>query len=290
MTAKHSLSMPAIRPEWFFSITALTVGLFMALATPPFQAPDEYAHFFRAFQLSEGRILAERSGNEVGGNLPVSVIKAPDPFDPLRFRPFLKVDTRIVAQLRNEQFAIEPRAWIDFMHTALYSPVPYVPAVTGIWTAKLMGASALDMMYASRLLTLLCWIVLVFSAIRLTPVFKWVSVLIGLLPMNVFLAASLSADAMTNGFAMLFTALILKSAIAGERTLDMREGAWILFISVILAMTKQTYLMLAALALIIPSERFGGGAAENGVSLYPGRSHHCSKYHLGLVCARNSSD
>lgn len=251
-------SRPVIRPERFFGLVALAAGLFVALATPPFRFPDEYAHFFRAFQLSEGRVIAEREGNKVGGNIPVSVVKASEPFKLRGFRPMHQADTRVTAQLLKEPFVREPLVWQDFMHTAIYSPVAYAPAVAGIWMAKLSGSSALVMMYASRLVTLLCWAGLVFAAIRLTPVFKWVAVLIGLLPMSVFLAGSPSADVMTNGSAMLLTALIARSALAGKATFTWREGAWILAVSVFVALTKQVYILLAALAIMIPAERFGG--------------------------------
>ena len=251
------ISRPVVRPERFFGVVALVVGLFMALVTPPFQSPDEFCHFYRAFQLSEGRIIAERQGNEVGGNIPLSVVNAFEPFEPIRYNPAIKVDTSVVAQLLKEPFEREPLIWQDFKNTAIYSPVAYVPAIAGIWITNLSGSSALEMMYASRLVTLLCWVGLVFASIRLTPVFKWVAVLTGLLPMHIFLAGSLSADVMTNGFAMLLTALILRSAFGGKEIINLREGACILVVSVFLALTKHVYFLLSALALMIPAERFG---------------------------------
>jgi len=146
VTVEHT-DRPVIRPEWFFGVVASVVGLFMALATPPFQVPDEHAHFYRAFQLSEGHLIAERQGNEVGGNIPASAVKAFEPFEPMRFRPKVKVDTSIVVQLLKEPFESEPLMWQDFRNTAIYSPVAYAPAVIGMWIAKLSGSSALMMMY-----------------------------------------------------------------------------------------------------------------------------------------------
>ncbi len=251
------MSRPIIGPEWFFGAAALAVGLFMALVTPPFQSPDEFCHFYRAFQLSEGRIIAERQGNEVGGNIPASVVKAFEPFEPMRFEPMIKVDTSVVAQLLQEPFEHEPLLWQDFRNTAIYTPVAYAPAITGIWAANLSGSSALKMMYAARIATLLFWVGLVFAAIRLTPVFKWVAVLIGLLPMHIFVASSLSADVMTNGLTMLLIALILRSAFAEKGTFNRREGAWLLIVSVLVVLSKHVYFLLAALAIMIPTGRFG---------------------------------
>jgi uncharacterized membrane protein len=263
----EQIDRPVMKPERFFGFTALVVGLFMALSTPPFQSPDEDSHFFRALQLSEGRIIALRDGDKVGGYIPGSVVKASEPFEPMRFKPKLKVDISMISQLREDPFANEPRVWREFMHTAIYSPVAYAPAVVGIWIVKLSGSSALVMMYAARLVTLLCWIGLVYTGIRQTPVFKWTVVLISLLPMSVFLAGSISADVMTNGFSILLTSLILKSAFAEKGSFNSREGLWILLVSVLLALTKQVYFLLAALAMTIPTERFGGGRRKTAYLL-----------------------
>ena len=251
------IKRPVIRPEWFFGVVGLVVGLFMALVTPPFQSPDESVHFFRAFQLSEGRLIAERQWNEVGGNIPASIAGAVEPFESMRFNPMAKVDKSVVFRLLNEPFESEPLMWMDFRGTAFYSPVAYVPAIIGIWMAKFCGSSALEMMYAARLVTLLCWVTLVFAAIRLTPVFKWVAVLIGLLPMHVFLAGSISEDVITNGFSMLLTAFIVRSAFAKGGTFSRREGLSILIVSVLVSLSKHVYFLLAALTLMIPAERFG---------------------------------
>jgi uncharacterized membrane protein len=256
--ASQAANIPNIKPEWAFLVLALAAGLFMVFVTPPFQSPDEDAHFFRAFQLSEGKIIAQREGSRVGGNIPSKVALAAMPFERMQFRPLEKVDRSVVRSLLKEPFAAEPRVWRDFMHTAIYSPVAYAPAVVGIWVGKLCGASALGMMYASRVATLLCWAAMVFFAIRATPVFKWVGVLTGLLPMGVFLAASSSADVMTNGFAMLLTGLMLKSAFAAKAPFNWREGVSILVFSVLLALTKQVYFVLAAMTIMIPMERFAG--------------------------------
>jgi hypothetical protein len=55
-----------LRPEGVFALIALTAGIVMVFATGPFQAPDETSHFYRAFQISHGRIIAERYDTNVG--------------------------------------------------------------------------------------------------------------------------------------------------------------------------------------------------------------------------------
>lgn len=256
--AVEQVNPPAIRPEWFFAAIALAAGLFVAVITPPFQSPDEDAHFFRAFQLSEGGVIAQREGGRVGGNIPGTIAFAASLWERMQFRPLEKADTSLTDKLLHEPFSAEPRVWRDFMHTAIYSPVAYVPAVGGIWVARLFNSSALGMMYGARLATMLCWVAMVFFAIRMTPVLKWAAVLAGLLPMGLFLSASSSADVMTNGLAMLLAGAILRSVFASKGSFGWREGLFILVLSMLLALTKQVYFIIAAMAMMIPTERFGG--------------------------------
>src|SRR5271170_2816128 len=53
---------------WFF-------GALFAFLTPPFQVPDEYHHFYRSYQVSEGHLTETRLGDQGGGYLPKSLIE-----------------------------------------------------------------------------------------------------------------------------------------------------------------------------------------------------------------------
>ena len=67
------------------------------------------AHQYRAYQVSEGSIRAERQGDRVGGFLPTS----------LRLSPHDRPWRGAPVPLRAEE-----RAFVDFRNTALYAPVP----------------------------------------------------------------------------------------------------------------------------------------------------------------------
>lgn len=246
-----------LKPEWTVVVLSLAVGLFMIFATPPFQSPDEDVHFYRAYQLSEGRVIAQRDGARVGGYLAAALQEATAPFSNMPFKPLQKVDPRLVDSLRHKPFMSEPRVFLEFMHMAIYSPVAYVPAVIGIRIAKVFRASAIDMLYAARLATLLCWIAVVFIAVRIIPALKWAVVLLALMPMTLFLASSLSADVLTNGFSILLAAVIVRSALAREDRLRWKEGLAIVLLCVLVALTKQVYFLLAVMTLMIAKGRFG---------------------------------
>ena len=82
--AKYSL-MSTTKPHQFFVVTGVFFGLAMIFITPPFQVPDEINHWYRAYQISTGQLLAEMQDNRLGGHLPNGVIEITQPFLALRW-------------------------------------------------------------------------------------------------------------------------------------------------------------------------------------------------------------
>ncbi|MCK6693665.1 MAG: DUF2142 domain-containing protein, partial [Thermoanaerobaculia bacterium] len=74
-----------ITPVRFFVPLSLFFGAILVFITPPFQSPDEYNHFFRAFQVSKGRFYPETlHHNRLGGYLPASLDSLKHMYLPLK--------------------------------------------------------------------------------------------------------------------------------------------------------------------------------------------------------------
>src|ERR1700744_5631584 len=73
----------------FAILLFLEAGYF--LITPPFQAPDEPAHFFRIWQLSEGRLRGYRQGEQAGDEVPKVILSQTYFFGELPFHPENKI-------------------------------------------------------------------------------------------------------------------------------------------------------------------------------------------------------
>ena len=246
-----------LRPEVVFVVLALTAGLCMVFVNAPFEAPDEASHFWRAYHVYEGNFISSRQGDSVGGWIPKSVATAHLPFENLVSQPDNRVDRQVLSESLHEPFDKKKKCFTHLLFTGLYAPVVYVPQVIGIAVGRLLGLSALGMMYAGRVVNLLCWIVAIYTAIRIAPVFKWVFLLVALLPMNLFLAASLSADAPQDSISLLLFALVLR-ALWQRQTLSWAHMLAIVLLCVFLAFVKQIYFPLTGLVLLIPADRFSG--------------------------------
>ena len=237
------------QPEIVFLILALIFGTAFLFVTPPFQVPDEPNHFFRAYQVSEGKVHALKHEQRVGDFLPESVLEVTYPFNHIIAGGKFTEDPMFL-KAASVSLNPEKRIFVDFNNTALYSPACYVPQALGIAILRIFGAPVLSLFYAARIATLLFWIVLVFISVRLIPVGKWLFCFLALLPMSLSINSSLSADVMTNGIAFLFVALILNSYYT--KNLGNKRVLLIAFLLFLLPLLKTIYITLALLILILP--------------------------------------
>lgn len=253
------------RPEAFpiFRVLAPVFGLLFLALTPPFQVPDEPEHFYRANQIAGAEILGriDASGEKLraGGVLPKSLEEAADlAMGDVPHNESVKVDRDALRKALAVPLTPAEKAFIEFPTTVLYSPIPYLPQAAAAGLGRLAGTPPLVLLYIVRLANLLAWVLLSGAAIRTTPVFKWVFLLLAMAPMSLAQAASASADAVTNGAAFLFIALVLRATLGPEP--DVSRGVKILMavLAAVVALCKPVYAVLPLFILVIPAARLGG--------------------------------
>ena len=244
------------KPEVVFVILALIAGGCLIIVTGPFQANDEVTHFRRAYQISQGQMVASRRGNSVGGYIPKSIATANLPFDNVSGNSEIRINRQSLFDKLHEPFDSEQQCFSHFLMPAVYSPTLYIPQVIGITIGRFCGLSAMGMMYSGRIVNLLCWIVVVFIAIRVAPVFNWAFMLTALLPMNLALASSLSADASTNAVTLLLVALVLRLTLVDDSSFRGFQRVMIAALCVFLSLAKEVYFPLTGLIFLIPVARF----------------------------------
>jgi uncharacterized membrane protein len=230
-------------------------GLIFLVITPPFQSPDEINHFYKAYQISEGQMISLKQNDRVGGMMPQSLQESAEPFELMIGRMHVKTNSDTISSALNIPLKAPEKEFVDFPNTAMYSPVSYIPQSVGIWLMRLFDANPIRMVYAARLITLIFWLICLYSAIRITPVFKWLFMVLALLPMSVFVNMSLSADVVTNGLAFLLVAYILRLAYSDHK-LTPRRMAMLTILVILLASAKLVYAPLVILLLLIPKRKF----------------------------------
>ncbi|MEO5356698.1 MAG: DUF2142 domain-containing protein [Nitrospirae bacterium YQR-1] len=271
----HGNETPALlkKPELFFVFFAFFAGLLMLFITPPFQTPDEYNHFYRTYQISEGGWIAEKKEGKVGGFLPQALLVTAQTVSkniPFHVENHQKVeDIFAVASLPLNKHI---RVFIEFYNTARYSPLPYLPQALGVALGGLFHPSPIKLFYLGRMFNLFFWLALCYLSIKTVPVFKWVFTLLALTPISLFIGASLSPDAFTNGISFLFISTVIRFAYGDDVKSGSAYIAVIFIISVILSLSKQGYFFLFFLFFLIP---------VNKIAL---RGNTVLKYSITFLC------
>src|SRR3954464_8500313 len=75
----------SLSPQKFFLLVASLFGVLYALVLPPFQSPDEFNHFYRAWQISTGQLIGLKTIDRLGGILPQGLMTISKPFHGLPF-------------------------------------------------------------------------------------------------------------------------------------------------------------------------------------------------------------
>lgn len=258
-----------MRPERFFVLTSLLFGLAFLVGTPPFQVPDEPAHFYRSYAISEGELWAQRGAGEIGALLPASVEEIGMGLrGDLPGNPHLKVRPEEIRRAFRVPLEEERRTFVDYRTSAQLSLVPYLPQAAAIAVGRWLGVSPLGLLYAARLVNLLVATALIAVALRRLPAYRWLLTLLALTPMSLFLRGSASADALTIAVAFLLAATVARLAWGEEVRSGWREMALLTACAAALCLTKPVYVPIACIVLLIPASRFPGGRRGPALAVF----------------------
>lgn len=213
---------------------------------PPLQAPDEVAHFYRAYILSEGHCIAEP---EIQMPEQVRHLQTLYPVHLEQTRRITAGELRTLARIPLED---RPAGPVGFNIISLYSCVPYAPAAAVLSVARTVHTPALDLMYLGRLANLSTYLALVYFALRAMPDLKLLLFALALMPMTLHQAASLSADSLTFAASFLLCAYVLKTM---HEEMTVRDQ-WILSILVATVAFSKFAACLVPLVLLLPVSRF----------------------------------
>ncbi len=244
----------SLKPEIVFLFLASIFGLTYLFIIPPIQSPDENRHFYRAYHMSQGSFFAVKEDGRVGGYLPKKIKQSFSHFTELRGRTDLKTSRKELEEVTSRK-GDDTMEFVDFPSVAVYTPISYLPQAVGIRISRLFSDSVIVALYGGRLASLFIWILTLFFAIRITPVFKWLFVALALLPMSVYIHATVSADVVTNALVFLLLSSLLKHAFTTNKQTQ-KQFVWLLILSALLASAKFLYTPILLLFLIIPVERF----------------------------------
>jgi uncharacterized membrane protein len=235
-----------------FAALALPFGFAFLILTPPFQVPDEEAHFRRAFEISEGRFIASKRGDRTGDDLPRGLDALYQRFKAFKGHLEEKTSANDIRELAALSFSSTEREFIVFSNSAIHPPLTYLPQAAGLLVARQFTSSILVCLYVGRAFNLLAAVALTFIAVRVTPVGKWVFTFLAMTPMALTLDASLSSDAGTNALSFLLVAQVFACAAGPEGVLTGQSIATTALLGAAVGLAKQMYFLLPLCYFMIP--------------------------------------
>lgn len=226
-------------PERIWLWVGCIAGVAFIAITPPFKGADEPAHFYRAYQVSEGGWRAERQGDLVGGVLPRSLAARND-------------DSGVDAV----PLQAGDRTMIDFRTTAPYAPIAYLPQAWAIAVGRALRLSPVYLLYLGRGAGLVASLLLIALALRVAPTAKHLLLLIAVTPMTLRQLSLLTADSLTIASAFLYLAIILRLAMLPAAAHRAGWVAAMLASGIALTLSKLAYAPMLLLVLLCPPEAF----------------------------------
>ena len=234
-----------LKPEKIFLLLACIFGIFFVFITPPLQVPDETTHMYSSYRLSEFHLRSENN------TVPESLTKLHSVFSRLEFKTDEKTSVHEI--LSNADTKLDPKK-----RTAVntYEPIiPYIPQAFAMLIGRLLNFSPLFLLYSGRIFNLFISILIIYFAIKITPVLKWAFLLVGLMPKTLFQLASLSYDAITISLSFFLVAVILRYALDKEKKIGFRDIIILFLVFLAVAECKIPYFVLGFMVFLIPRKK-----------------------------------
>ncbi len=245
--------------ENMFLIIGLAFGTLFVFINAPFQANDEDRHFYRAYANASLKLLPiqqdSAAGNQIGTVYPKSVIFVAQSFQGIPFSNGRKISMQnLFTPMKEVSLNSDDTTFYMYPYSHM-SFIPYIPHSVGIAAGKLIDSNPLWLLWFGRLAGMLAFVLIVYYAIRITPILKPVFFLAALTPMSLYQAASITYDSLSTATTFLLLALFLKYALDPVQKIGWREMAVILTVAFVQRFSKDGYILVPFMFLMIPSAK-----------------------------------
>ncbi len=244
--------------ENIFLMIAPLACIFFLVTMPTFKNHDEYYHWLKAYEVSQGTLMTPQEDGVQGSMMPEGVSKV-FPTD------WTKLDYQMMKELLDVKLNEDNKGILNAETAAVYSFVQYIPQATGIALARLVTDNVYLITYGGRIVNMIFALLVLYFAIKLMPFGKKLLLIPAMIPIAIEGFTSLSPDSMTISVAFFYIAYILHLAFGKKEQLGIKEKVILLISSIIIALCKIVYIPLVGLILIIPKEKFKNQENKNKI-------------------------
>lgn len=221
-------------------LTSITLGTIFSITTTYNHFLDEKKHFMSAFNIAFGNF--DYSNNPITDK---KIEELPQVVKFTMIDEFLKGKylPEITSEVNMDDIPSTP---------ATYNALLYLFPAIGIFVAKTLGGSIIDLYIMGRLFNLVLYTVLICLSLKLLPYKKNIFFAVFLMPMSLILAASYSIDGVCIGCVSLFIAYCLKLK-AEKETITLKNFICLVGMFIVLLLAKSmAYIMVAFMIFTLP--------------------------------------
>lgn len=229
----------SLKPELLFVFLSLFFGIISAIFVPQLSVNDEGAHLYRSYSISSGNITSAEC------YFPEKVIDKVQE----SYKGIYPSDAEISGSDSLDGHSCGS--------AGSYYPIMHLPQSLGIAFSKLISNSPSMMVLIGRIANLIFYTVAMYLIIRYAVVGKWAFFVIGLLPISIHTAASLSYDTFNTVAILAFISIILNLYLQ-KRPLSLKQISLLTLVSLFVATAKTSNIVLLLLVFILPTRLFKG--------------------------------
>lgn len=241
--------------ERFFVFNMLLWGMVYMLTFIPYTAPDELAHFAGA-NMQANKIMQMEAVNEYGQ----AYVRLEDETGRYNIEPGAEDIYAYYTHFADDTVETEYVPYTGRTMDKTYF-VAYLPQTIAVIVARLLQLNNSWLLLLGRMFSLVAYTVIVYWAIKITPIGKWIFYWFSQIPIAIELAASFSYDSMSNAWAFLFVAITMYYIIEKEK-ISIEDQIFIILVALIGLPIKAIYLPFILLLLLISAQKFKRGRWE----------------------------
>lgn len=247
-----------------FAFLSMTLGIIFLFIIPPCTVPDEWRHFVRAYDVTEGNVICKTfAAKEEFYNQTLATARIPAEL----------FEIKMVSESNAEYFDAEVNSkivyerWKDIMSKKTentevevpihgvntISPLAYFPQIIFIFLGKIFGSYVGAIYYLSKFGNLLIATLLGTLALYITPKFKKALFALWFIPTLVYLRSSCSTDGLLFAFMMLLFAIFIK--MYEEKEIDKRYYVAVFIVVIMIAQIKPPYALAAFVFLLCKKKK-----------------------------------
>ena len=232
--------------EKIFLVVGSVLGLLYLFAIPVGRAPDEPAHIWRVYSISQGGIVTETQDDIIGNNIPNNIANFSNDYTENAYTLLLD---RFGEPISEEQ---------SFRKTIGSNPIDYTPHIIGMLIGRILHLPMLATFYLARLIGLIFCIGIIYLCLKYIPILKKPLFFISCLPLTMQTFISISYDGAIFCSAIALITFVLYSIYQPKFTIKVPGLLLLTLLCIVLTATKPVYFPLMFLLCFIPSRCVGG--------------------------------